>query len=83
MMRYAVRHSTVYEYGGEVSHSHHLLHLKPREFAFQRCLDSGLGMKLSRKRDLEQSVLHNVGTEALRGNPKLITPEEHFLEAPG
>jgi transglutaminase-like putative cysteine protease len=42
MMRYAVRHSTVYEYGGEVSHSHHLLHLKPREFAFQRCLDSSL-----------------------------------------
>src|SRR5580704_13615207 len=39
-------------------------------------------MKLSRKRDLEQSVLHNVGTEALRGNPKLIPPEEHFLEAP-
>src|ERR1700723_2480052 len=42
MMRYAVRHSTVYEYGGEVSHSHHLLHLKPREFAFQRCLESSL-----------------------------------------
>jgi transglutaminase-like putative cysteine protease len=38
MTRYAVRHSTVYEYGGDVSHSHHLLHLKPREFQFQRCL---------------------------------------------
>src|SRR5450432_1682988 len=38
MTRYAVRHATVYEYGGEVSHSHHLLHLKPRDFVFQRCL---------------------------------------------
>ena len=27
MTRYAVRHTTVYEYGGEVAHSHHLLHL--------------------------------------------------------
>jgi transglutaminase-like putative cysteine protease len=42
MMRYAVRHATVYEYGGDVSHSHHLLHLKPREFAFQRCLGHSL-----------------------------------------
>jgi transglutaminase-like putative cysteine protease len=36
--RYAVRHITVYEYGGEVAHSHHLLHLTPREFEYQRCL---------------------------------------------
>jgi transglutaminase-like putative cysteine protease len=42
MTRYAVRHSTVYEYGGEVAHSHHLLHLKPREFEFQRCLSHAL-----------------------------------------
>jgi transglutaminase-like putative cysteine protease len=35
---YAVRHITVYEYGGEVAHSHHLLHLTPREFEYQRCL---------------------------------------------
>ncbi len=41
-MRYAVRHATVYEYGGDVAHSHHLLHLKPREFAYQRCLDHSL-----------------------------------------
>jgi transglutaminase-like putative cysteine protease len=44
MTRYAVRHATVYEYGGDVSHSHHLLHLKPREFAFQRCLRSSLAL---------------------------------------
>jgi transglutaminase-like putative cysteine protease len=42
MTRFAVRHATLYEYGGEVSHSHHLLHLKPREFAYQRCLDHSL-----------------------------------------
>jgi transglutaminase-like putative cysteine protease len=37
-MRYAVRHSTLYEYGGDVAHSHHLLHLTPRDFDFQRSL---------------------------------------------
>jgi transglutaminase-like putative cysteine protease len=42
MSLYAVRHATEYEYGGEVAHSHHLLHLKPREFAFQRCLAHSL-----------------------------------------
>ena len=42
MMRYRVRHSTVYEYGGDVAHSHHLLHLKPREFEHQRCLEHRL-----------------------------------------
>lgn len=41
-MRYAVRHATVYEYGGEVAQSHHLLHLKPRDFRFQRCLAHAL-----------------------------------------
>jgi transglutaminase-like putative cysteine protease len=28
--RYRVRHETVYSYGGEVAHSHQLLHLEPR-----------------------------------------------------
>ena len=44
MTRYSVRHATVYEYGGDVSHSHHLLHLKPREFEFQRCLGHSLAL---------------------------------------
>jgi transglutaminase-like putative cysteine protease len=44
MTRYAVRHATTYEYGGDVSHSHHLLHLKPREFELQRCLMSSLAL---------------------------------------
>jgi transglutaminase-like putative cysteine protease len=42
MIRYAVRHATVYEYGGDVAHSHHLLHLKPRDFEYQRCLGHSL-----------------------------------------
>jgi transglutaminase-like putative cysteine protease len=42
MRRYAVRHVTVYRYGGDVAHSHHLLHLKPRDFEFQRCLAHAL-----------------------------------------
>jgi len=37
-----VRHATVYEYGGDVAHSHHLLHLTPRDFEFQRCLRHSL-----------------------------------------
>ena len=44
MRRYAVRHATVYEYGGDVAHSHHLLHLTPREFEYQRCLSHSLGL---------------------------------------
>jgi transglutaminase-like putative cysteine protease len=42
--RYAVRHTTVYEYGGDVAHSHHLLHLTPREFEYQRCLSHALNL---------------------------------------
>ena len=44
MTRYAVRHTTVYEYGGDVAHSHHLLHLTPREFEYQRCLSHSIGL---------------------------------------
>src|SRR5580692_2562755 len=36
-MRYRVRHETVYHYGGNVAHSHQLLHLSPRDSATQRC----------------------------------------------
>ena len=44
MTRYAVRHATLYEYGGNVVHSHHLLHLQPRDFAYQRCLQHSLAL---------------------------------------
>jgi transglutaminase-like putative cysteine protease len=36
-MRYRVRHETVYRYGGDVAHSHQLLHLTPRDSANQIC----------------------------------------------
>jgi transglutaminase-like putative cysteine protease len=44
MRRYAVLHSTVYEYGGDVAHSHHLLHLKPRDASFQRSLEHSIAL---------------------------------------
>jgi transglutaminase-like putative cysteine protease len=36
-VRYRVRHQTVYHYGGDVAHSHQLLHLSPRDSATQIC----------------------------------------------
>jgi transglutaminase-like putative cysteine protease len=54
--RYAVRHATIYEYGGDVVHSHHLLHLKPRDFAYQRCLAHSLNLDpqpSSRREDVD------------------------------
>jgi transglutaminase-like putative cysteine protease len=36
-IRYRVRHQTVYHYGGNVAHSHQLLHLTPRDLANQIC----------------------------------------------
>jgi transglutaminase-like putative cysteine protease len=37
VQRYRVRHETVYNYGGNVAHSHQLLHLTPRDSALQTC----------------------------------------------
>jgi len=37
VMRYRVRHETVYSYGGDVAHSHQLLHLTPRNGPHQHC----------------------------------------------
>jgi transglutaminase-like putative cysteine protease len=37
VVRYRVRHETVYNYGGNVAHSHQLLHLTPRDTARQTC----------------------------------------------
>jgi transglutaminase-like putative cysteine protease len=37
VVRYRVRHETVYKYGGNVAHSHQLLHLTPRNCASQTC----------------------------------------------
>jgi transglutaminase-like putative cysteine protease len=37
-VRYAVRHETLYRYRRTVAHAHQQLHLTPRDFARQRCL---------------------------------------------
>src|SRR5271156_1237662 len=37
VVRYRVRHETVYSYGGDVAHSHQLLHLTPRDTPLQTC----------------------------------------------
>ncbi len=36
-VRYRIRHETVYSYGGNVAHSHQLLHLTPRSGPLQSC----------------------------------------------
>jgi len=41
-IRYRVRHQTVYDYGGNVAHSHQLLHLAPRDSLHQVCLSRSL-----------------------------------------
>ncbi len=38
-MLYDVRHETIFEYEQTVSISHHVLHLKPRDYERQRCLN--------------------------------------------
>jgi transglutaminase-like putative cysteine protease len=40
--QYAVRHETVYRYDRDVAHSHQQLHLTPRSFARQRCLEHSI-----------------------------------------
>jgi transglutaminase-like putative cysteine protease len=41
-VRYAVRHETRYSYGRDVAHSHQQLHLTPRNFARQQCLEHSI-----------------------------------------
>jgi transglutaminase-like putative cysteine protease len=40
--RYRIHHETRYQYGADVVHSHHLLHLVPRPAPFQQCLEHEL-----------------------------------------
>jgi transglutaminase-like putative cysteine protease len=44
VMRYRVRHQTVYHYGGNVAHSHQLLHLTPRDLANQLCRSRAIAL---------------------------------------
>lgn len=45
VMRYRVRHETVYLYGGDVAHSHQLLHLSPRALPNQVCRTEQLELR--------------------------------------
>ncbi len=44
LVRYHVRHQTVYSYGGNVAHSHQLLHLSPRDGATQICRSRAISL---------------------------------------
>ncbi len=55
-IRYRVRHQTVYYYGGNVAHSHQLLHLAPRDSAHQVCRSRALELRpepSSRRDDID------------------------------
>jgi transglutaminase-like putative cysteine protease len=41
-VRYAVRHETLYQYSRRVAHSHQQLHLTPRNFPRQSCIDHSI-----------------------------------------
>jgi transglutaminase-like putative cysteine protease len=43
-VRYRVRHETAYSYGGNVAHSHQLLHLTPRNTLLQSCRDRTISL---------------------------------------
>ena len=43
-VRYRVRHETVYTYGGNVAHSHQLLHLSPRNAPNQSCRERTISL---------------------------------------
>jgi transglutaminase-like putative cysteine protease len=54
--RYRVRHQTVYSYGGNVAHSHQLLHLSPRDSANQICSSRSIALDpepTSRREDVD------------------------------
>jgi transglutaminase-like putative cysteine protease len=42
ILRYHIRHQTLYRYSADVVHSHQLLHLVPRPAPFQQCLEHAL-----------------------------------------
>ncbi|HME40971.1 MAG TPA: transglutaminase family protein [Steroidobacteraceae bacterium] len=44
VVRYRMRHQTVYHYGGDVAHSHQLLHLAPRNSPSQVCLSRRISL---------------------------------------
>ena len=43
--KYRIRHETLYRYGDDVVHSHHLLHLVPRPASYQECLEHEISIE--------------------------------------
>lgn len=65
---FEITHTTTYDYVGDVSVSHHLLRLTPRDYSKQRCLDHQLNVQpqpgtLSARRDYFGNVTHFVGVQ--------------------
>jgi transglutaminase-like putative cysteine protease len=65
---FEIAHTTTYDYVGDVSISHHLVRLTPREYAKQRCLDQHLTIDpppatISLRRDYFGNTTHFVGVE--------------------
>jgi transglutaminase-like putative cysteine protease len=55
-VRYRVRHETIYRYGGNVAHSHQLLHLSPRDLPNQLCHSRSIALipePSSRREDID------------------------------
>ena len=63
LRRYRVRHETLYAYGGEVAHSHQLLHLTPRPLAHQACTAQAIHL-------FPEPSIRREGVDAF-GNPVL------------
>jgi transglutaminase-like putative cysteine protease len=53
-MRYNIDHQTTYRYTSDVLHSHHLLHLMARPFAWQECLESSIDIEPGQHRRVNQ-----------------------------
>ena len=68
-MRYRVRHETIYSYGGNVAHSHQLLHLTPRDSHNQTC----------HSRVIRLAPLPSIRSEALDAFGNLATRLEYDL----
>lgn len=68
--RYRVRHETVYRYGGDVAHSHQLLHLSPRDSAHQLCLSRAIHLQpLPSSRSEDFDAFGNLATHLEYDSP--------------
>lgn len=74
---YRIRHETLYQYSTQVVHAHHLLHLTPREFPYQKTLTHEIDIRPapgSRNEDLDAfgNVLMRVELDRPHGRLDVI-----------